>query len=309
MITGANGCVGYELIRTLHQAYKIIAVDLNKDNLEDFSADLDFYRIDIGDREALERVFNGCDIDYVIHLAAKVHSMPKGNDGQAQFYKINVQATENLFKFCLEKKVKRVVFFSTIAVYGDQGVALNETSQPKPMTIYAKTKYQAEQIGLDLVEKQGLPLYIFRPATIYGRYDRGNYKRLFALARKRINVILGDGDNYKPIVYVKDVVGAVKSLLRSEGLRPGEIFNICEHNYRYKEILAIVNEVFAVKPWRIKIPQWITDGWLAKAGIFAKLKTLSTCITVDNSKMQAVLKYKPKYDLRSGLEDAKEYYL
>jgi nucleoside-diphosphate-sugar epimerase len=308
LVTGANGCVGYELIRALHRKYKIVAVDLKKDNIAPYLDRIDYYCIDLEDWAALSKVIASYDIEYVIHLAAKVHTNPQNKQDQEQFYKINVETTEYIFRLCLEKKVKRVVFFSTIAVYGGKAEYPNETTRANPLTLYAKTKYLAEEIGLEMVKEHGLPLCILRPATIYGRYDRGNYKSLLTLAQRRINVIPGKGGNYKPVVYVKDVVAVVNSLLVNEELKAGEIFNICENNYMYKELLTIINQVFGLKPLRIKIPEWIIDNWPVKTGLFAKLNTLSASVKIDNRKMLNVLNYKPRYDFRSGLTDAMDYY-
>jgi nucleoside-diphosphate-sugar epimerase len=307
LITGANGCVGYEIVNQLHHVYDIVAVDRSFSNLQAFFENIKCVNADICDIESISKEFEG--IDYVIHLAAKVHEMAKTEEDIRQFNLINTISTEKLFKMCIEYGIKKVLFFSTIAVYGSTEGLINESTAVSPTTPYAESKYRAEQIGMKMYVEKALPLFIIRPATIYGSLDRGNYRQLISLCKKGINIIPGKGDNYKPVIYVKDVARIAARIL-SEELTPGDTFIISQRSYMYKEILQCIKEAYGIKPINIHIPLFLIDllNKCHRMSIVRKLKTLSESITIDNNKMLNVLRYKPEYDFLSGLIDSKEYY-
>ena len=308
LITGANGCVGYEIINRLHDKFEIIAVDKTFSNLNSFAGEIKCITGDICALDEISSEFEG--VDAVVHLAAKVHEHGTGEDVIEQFRLINTHATQKLFELCVKYKVKKVIYFSTIAVYGGAEGSISEATAVNPVSPYAKSKYEAEQIGLKMCRENGLPLIILRPATIYGYLDRGNYRQLISLANKGLNVIPGKGCNFKPIIYVKDVAGVVESILDKD-YAPGETMIICQGNYMYNEMLGHINRAYGLKPLKISIPIFLIDllDKCLKMNMIGKLKTLSESITIDNSKMLNELKYVPEYDFYSGLLDSKEYYV
>lgn len=210
LITGAGGWLGSELTeRLLEQGNSIRAFVLfSSKKLEQLKLKyndlLEIVEGDICSRESVNKALNG--IEQVYHLAAKVHSLPKNKDEEQQFFKVNTEASEQLFELCLEHSVKRVIFYSSVSVYGESEEIIDVNSPKNPVTPYAKSKLMAEEIGLRLFSEKGLPITIIEPVTVYGGDDVGNFEKLRKLVNKGFIPRFGDGENKKTVIYYKDLI-------------------------------------------------------------------------------------------------------
>lgn len=308
LVTGANGSVGCALLCLLYEKYHIIAVDRSFDNLDKYRRYIECAAVDICNKEMLAPLFEKAD--YVVHLAAKVHVLPNCEEDAKQFYQVNTLATEDIFELCIERNVEKVIFFSTIAVYGKCVGLISEDAPMNPLTPYAKSKYEAELIGQKMALANRLPLCILRPATIFGNLDRGNYRALIQMARRGLSILPGKGDNFKPIIYVKDAAAIVGSILESD-YEPGEVYNICQGNYKYRDILTYIEKAYGLRPFRIRVPKFAIDllNKLCKIDMVIKLKTLSESIEIDSNKITNDQRFAPQYSFCEGLQDSKAYYL
>lgn len=210
LITGAGGWLGSELTeRLLEEGNSIRAFVLFSSNKlnelkEKYKDLLEIVEGDICNKNDIDKCLE--EIDVVYHLAAKVHSLPKSKEDEEQFFKINTEATEQLFKLCLKHKVKRVIFYSSVSVYGESEKIIDVNSPKNPVTAYAKSKLMAEEIGLRLFNEQGLPITIIEPVTVYGGDDVGNFEKLKKLVNKGFVPRFGDGENKKTVIYYKDLI-------------------------------------------------------------------------------------------------------
>lgn len=122
--------------------------------------------------------FNGYDV--ILHTAAVVHVKENNYEN---YYKVNRDLTIDIAKKAKSEGVKQFVFLSTMGVYGDETERINEETIPKPKSHYAKSKYEAEKLLLEL-QALDFQVSILRPPIIYGRNCPGNYTRLSKLAKK-----------------------------------------------------------------------------------------------------------------------------
>lgn len=210
LVTGAGGWLGSELTeRLLEQGNDVRALVLfSNDKLKklknEYINNLEIIEGNICDNEMISESLRGVDILY--HLAAKVHCMPKNKADEEEFFKINTIASENIFKLSIKNKVKRVIFYSSVSVYGESDNIVTTSTSKQPVTPYAKSKFIAEEIGLNLFKEKGLPITIIEPVTVYGGDDVGNFEKLKSLINKGIVARFGDGNNKKTIVYYKDLI-------------------------------------------------------------------------------------------------------
>src|SRR5205823_5311040 len=117
---------------------------------------------------------------------------------KAEYVRVNVEGTRTLAQAARdERSVNRLVFFSTINVYGatERGQIFDDDAPLNPDSLYAETKAQAEEI----VREMGAAT-ILRVAAVYGARMKGNFPRLLAALRKRRPVIVGDGTNRRTLV-------------------------------------------------------------------------------------------------------------
>ena len=210
--------------------------------------------------------------------------------------------------------VKRVVLFSTIAVYGpSDGCVLNEMSPTHPGTFYAQTKRAAEQIVLKAKQSDGQPLgTVLRFGAIYGPRIKGNYQRLLqSLARGRF-IPVGDGRNRRTLIYDRDVAKAVLLAVQHPAAA-GNVFNVSDGEFHtMNEIISVMCEALSRNPPRVSLPVRpvrLAVGILEDAGRMigyqspvgrATIDKYTEDIAVDSRLIQRELGFKPQFDLESG---------
>lgn len=210
LITGAGGWLGSELTeQLLKQGKEIKALVLftspKLTNLKNkYKKQLEVIEGDICSEEIIEKALK--EVNKVFHLAAKVHCQPKNEKDIQDFFKINAEASKLLFDKCLEKKVERVIFYSSVSVYGESEEIISVNSPKNPVTPYAKSKLQAEEYGMKLYREKGLNITVIQPVTVYGGDDVGNFEKMRVFSEKGFLPRFGDGENKKTIIYFKDLI-------------------------------------------------------------------------------------------------------
>jgi nucleoside-diphosphate-sugar epimerase len=196
-ITGAAGCVGLALLERLAIAgTEVIGMDISPRPL-DCPASVSWVRGDLLDTESYERALQG--VDTVVHLAAKVHSVPKTQEDSALFFRMNVEGTRNVLGAAVRSDVQKFLFVSTVAVLAPPAGNITDS--------YAESKRAAEKAVLD--EAHGLGVVIARPATVYGPRDRGNVYRLIRWIDRGLPPVIGSGTNRKSMVFVRSLAEAI----------------------------------------------------------------------------------------------------
>jgi len=141
------------------------------------------------------------DCDIVFHLAGKVHSVPETKEEEKEFFRVNMEGTRNLLEAAKKNKVKRVVFYSTVGVYGkDADFHGDELSPCWPGSVYAKSKYQAEQLVLTSSNDGGPEGVVLRFPVVYGPLDRGNIAKLIKAVQSKLFFYFGDGNCLRSMI-------------------------------------------------------------------------------------------------------------
>lgn len=245
LITGAGGWLGSELTeRLLEEGNYIRAFVLSSSKKlsglkEKYGDLLEVVEGDICNKNDVGKCLEG--IEQVYHLAAKVHSLPKSEEEEQEFFKINTEASEQLFELCLEHKVKRVIFYSSVSVYGESEEIIDVNSPKNPVTAYAKSKLMAEEIGLKLFKEKGLPLTIIEPVTVYGGDDVGNFEKLKRLVSKGFVPRFGDGENKKTVIYYKDLIRMTIKISRDNSTL-GKVIICGSESISYNSIIEILSK-------------------------------------------------------------------
>lgn len=130
VITGADGLIGSRIIELLKDKYQFVPISQKN--------------CDITSQAQVKETFGNLDCEIILHLAAYTN-VDQAEKQSELAYKVNVTGTENIFQICQYKNVK-LIHISTDFVFDGQAKFFNEESQPNPISVYGKTKYQAEQI-------------------------------------------------------------------------------------------------------------------------------------------------------------------
>jgi nucleoside-diphosphate-sugar epimerase len=316
LITGATGAIGPRVVQALHQAgCQIRTFSIDAPTTGMFPPRVEVVIGDVTDKGAVQSVIQG--VDSVIHMAAILHIINPPIELHEKYEYVNVGGTAKVVEAAVRAGVKRVVLFSTIAVYGpSNGCILNEESPTRPDTFYAKTKLAAEEIILNVRGADGHPLgTVLRLGAVYGARIKGNYERLtHALAHNRF-VPIGNGVNRRTLVYDKDV-GHAAVLAVSHPAAAGRVFNVTDGEFHtLNEIIEAICSALGRKPPQFSLPvgtcralvRLIERGCYAmglKPPISEKMiEKYTGDIAVNGSLIQKELGFVPKYDLQTGWQE------
>jgi len=229
-VTGGAGFIGSHLAEELRRRrYKVIILDnLSTGKLENIrvlikeeesGARVEFVRGSVTDLALLKKLFRG--IDYVFHQAA-IPSIPRSIEDPRATHEANITGTLNVLLAARDNGVKKVVYASSCAVYGDTAtLPITEDMSPSLQSPYAATKLAGEYYCQVFHQVYGLPTVCLRYFNVYGpRQDLSSqYAVIPAFIQKvldnRSPVIFGDGEQTRDFTFIKDVVDA--NILVAEG--------------------------------------------------------------------------------------------
>ncbi len=300
LVTGGAGYIGSTLVRILlEEGYSVRVLDklvFGRESLEELKSNPKFQLIR-GDFTKIEDLIPCLkDIIAVVHLAAIVGD-PAGNIDPELTEETNFRSVKIFAEFCKYYGIKRFIFTSTCSVYGaSSNELLSEESPLNPVSLYAETKLKAEKALFDLRNENFHPT-ILRLATVFGTSYRMRFdlviNLLTAFAKKRREISIFSGEQWRPFVHVKDVGNAISHILNQPLEKiSGEIFNIGkdDNNYQIKEIGNIMKKIFL--EIKVNIIEDKEDDRSYRV-IFQKL--------IKN------LNFTPEYDLEKGIREIADY--
>jgi nucleoside-diphosphate-sugar epimerase len=322
VVTGATGCAGPELVRQLIAAgyrVRILARHPPLANLLPECAEL--HIADINDQAILKKAFAGSR--YVFHLAAKLHIARSRPGSEQEYNRVNLDGTRNVLEVCRESGVQRLIYFSTINVYGthpafcasvgaQRNEVVDEDAVPNPCGIYAETKRRAEEIVLEgSTDRAGRSwATVLRLAAIYGQHMKGNYVRLLHSLSRRRFLPVGDGTNRRTVVHEEDAARAAH-LAAEHPAAGGRIYNVSDGQiHTVGEILSAISQALGQQPPRLfisaRVAQMaarIVDAMLKPVGslnLELAVEKLTEDMPVRAERVQQELGFRPNIELQQG---------
>lgn len=225
LVTGGAGFIGSHLMRKLKEAgHEAVALDnLSTGLRENLLPDMKLVVMDIHDK-AVEDVFQKEHFDAVVHLAAQTLVSDSMTDPENDMYQ-NVAGTVRILECCRKNDVKRIIFSSSAATYGDvdeKALPISETLPQAPLSFYGLTKKTAEKY-LELYHlAYGLDYVVLRFANVYGeRQGDGGEGGVISIFTKRLAqgkgiTIFGDGKQTRDFVYAGDIADGIIDALTTD---------------------------------------------------------------------------------------------
>jgi len=235
VVTGGAGFIGSHIADGLvARGYQVnIIDDLSTGNKENIASLLnqnhvEFTECSIADLSVLTKLFRGAD--YVFHLAA-IPSVPRSIENPQASHEANITGTLKVLLAARDTAVKKVVYASSCAVYGDTcTLPIKEDTLSNPQSPYAVTKLAGEYYCQVFHQVYGLPTVCLRYFNVYGPKQEPNSEYSAVIPRfiQRVlddkpPLILGDGEQTRDFTFITDVVEA--NILVAESQATG-IFNI-----------------------------------------------------------------------------------
>jgi len=257
LITGVAGLLGSRLADWIIEnkpEYKVVGIDdLSGGFEENINPKVDFWQMDLVNHP-IENCFEVNKFDYVFHFATYAA------EGLSPFirsfnYDNNLKSTARIVNECIKTDVKRLVFTSTLAVYGHgSGGIFDETQQQSPIDPYGVAKYACEMDIQIANEQHGLDYCIIRPHNVYGIKQNiwDKYRNvlgiwMFQYLNNQPLTIFGDGEQTRAFSYIDDSLeplwnAAVRPEASKETINLGGI-----EEYSIKEAAEVLKEIMGAE--------------------------------------------------------------
>lgn len=289
LITGGAGFIGSHLTdKLIEKRHKVAVIDnFSTGRKENLNCKAEFYQADIC-APGISRIFEKEKPDIVFHLAALISAV-ESLQRPEETMKINSQGTLNILEASFKNKVKKIIFASSCAVYGDSSYS-DEIAPLNPKSPYATSKIEAENY-LEEFLKKGLKTASLRYFNVYGPRQNPDspYSAVIPIFIKNaLNskplIIYGDGNQTRDFIFVDDVVKANELLMRQD--REG-VFNVGSGIERtINELARVIIDLSKSKSEIIYQPARKGDIYQSRADI-SKIKKLG---------------WKPEVKLEQGLK-------
>lgn len=249
LVTGCAGLLGSHMAEYLiAKDYDVYGIDnLSGGYIENVPQGVTFYCEDLGNKKAIARLFKKIKPDYVYHFAAYAA------EGLSPFirnfnYSNNLLCSVNVINECIKNNVKKIIFTSSMAVYGEQEPPFKEDMNPKPIDPYGISKYAIELDLACAASQFGLDYTIVRPHNVIGVRQNiwDKYRNVIGIWIRRVMkgesiCIFGDGTQERALSDIKFCLEPLHKLMYGFN---GEIFNLgCPKQYSLNEIAETVSKI------------------------------------------------------------------
>jgi UDP-glucuronate 4-epimerase len=314
IVTGAAGFIGFHLCKRLsEEGFEVKGIDnLNpyydvtlKDarvkilnQFENFS----FTKLDIAEKDDLEKYFENENAEYVINLAAQPGVRYSITNPDVSI-RNNLIAFFNLLECCKSYSVKKLIYASSSSVYGNNSKTPSSTEDnvDNPVSLYAATKKSNELMAFTyqhLYKFSTIGLRFFTVYGSYGRPDMAYYKFSENIMRGKPISVYNNGDMERDFTYIDDVIESIFRLVKKEIINEYKIFNIGgEHPVNLLYFISLLEKQLGKEA--IKVFKEMQPGDVKKT-------------YADSSELAKFINYKPETPIEEGLkkfiEWFKEYY-
>lgn len=249
-VVGGSGFVGTRLVARLNSHFDVKIIDKNPS----FKFPSCFKFSDIRSFANLDSIIS--DNSTIINLAAEHRDdvSPK-----ILYDEVNVDGAKNLCNIARKKNIKKIIFTSSVAVYGLSVHGVDEFGEINPFNDYGRTKFEAEKVykAWQSEEPMARTLVILRPTVIFGEGNRGNVFNLFNQIATDKFIMVGDGLNHKSMAYVENIVAFIEYSL---SFKPGvHIYNYVDKpDFTMNQLVEHVRKLLGkTDDIKIRLPYWL----------------------------------------------------
>jgi nucleoside-diphosphate-sugar epimerase len=311
LLTGDSGFIGSYLASSLlAQGWAVRGIDVAQ------GIDLHYSQVtgNILDESSRKKAMQG--VDCIVHLAAEHKDFGISQDA---FYRVNVDGTKALLDSASQSDIKKFIFFSSVAVYGNTAFP-SEDTDPHPLSHYGKSKLQAELLIRQWTQEDAnRKAVIIRPTVVFGPKNRANIFKLIQYVCDGKFIWVGRGKNIKSIAYVENLVAA--TLFLTESMRSGiEVYNyVDEPQMNMSELVALIAQKAGLPAPTFSIPLSIALPAAKVLDVIGSLTHRDFAISTErikkfntSTRFQAQkirsLGFKPPFSIEDGIEKNVQWY-
>jgi len=312
LVTGAAGFIGSEIVNKLVVGnIHIIGVD-NHNNYYDphlknervkryiDKKNYSHYKIDISEKDDLEKIFKKYTPNIVINMAAQA-GVRYSLDNPEIYIKSNINGFSNILECCKKYNVSKIIYASSSSVYGgcEEIPFKEDINTDRPLSLYAATKKTNELMAYAYSSLFGIKTVGLRLFTVYGpwgRPDMSLYKFTDLISKNKAIEVFDNGNHKRDFTYIEDVVRSIIKLVYESSTNENiaEIYNIGNSALvDFKTYIEIIEENIGKKAEIIYLPRQSGDMKITYA---------------DNSKFFDNYKFKPEITIEQGVKNFVEWY-
>jgi 2-alkyl-3-oxoalkanoate reductase len=321
LVTGATGFLGRSLVDLLVQkGYNIRSLARKLSDIEKLKTlNTEIYFGDVADIDCLKPAFK--DVDIVVHAAADT----AGNEEESRFS--TLLGTSNIINLCKDCAVKKLIYISSCSVYGvvdyKKGEIVTESSSlerhPEKRGHYSNAKMKAEQLIIDAMNREGLPIVCLRPGTIFGPGGEIYTPMMGFNMGNKLFCIIGNGDFVLPLVYIDNLVDAIVTVIEKSNGK-GQTYNVVDPDQitKKKYVGSLLKKLYPDAKY-FYIPYWflytavffqeLLTGFMKRPPILTRYRFTSSqkSIRYSSSKIQKELGWTPQYSAKEAFKKIIKY--
>jgi len=304
LVTGATGFIGACLTRRLvkngYDVHIFTRMESNKWRIQDIIKSVTEHQVDLRDKEAVESAMQDIHPSIIYHLAA--YGAYHFQTDIDRIMKTNILGTLNLVRACAELGFDCFVNMGSSSEYGPKKKPMREDDILEPVDFYDVSKAAASLLCQSMGKSRTLPIFTLRPFAVYGYYEEPT--RLVPTVIKAClegrNPVLLSPHSVRDFIFVEDVIDVLLRLAETVAHRPEtrcDIFNV-GYGKQYT-VRALTSKIIELTGANVR-PLW---------GHALKRKKIEPKSWVsDSSKIRRFLKWKPRFDLDSGLQRTVDWF-
>jgi 2-alkyl-3-oxoalkanoate reductase len=314
LVTGATGFIGGRLAQrlALETETAVTGTGRSLDKVPFLhNTSVNLQRADLLDKEAMAQAIGGQDI--IFHVAAQ-----KGNQIDPEIsLRSNVEATDLLLRLAADSGVQRVIYTSSVNVYGPPrpGQTLVKESDPVETDlrdVYGRTKAIAELRARELAAELDVDLVVVRPGMVYGPRAQSWILTLCRYVKKGVPVIFGKGNGLACPVYIDNLIDGMLLAAVTPAAR-NETYNFCDLPVTWRDYFRYLGQICGRRPRTV--PAWIAGPVAVLNEKFQlglpltpeRLRFYATRAVYDMSKARAQLGWEQRISIEEGMRRSGEW--
>ncbi|MBP0134026.1 MAG: NAD(P)-dependent oxidoreductase [Nitrosarchaeum sp.] len=269
LVTGASGFIGKKIVKRLNKS-KVITDSNNSE------------RIDLQNREQVMKLDSA---DIVIHLGGKT---PQSELEWSEYFDNNVIGTLNVLEYCIQKKVKKMIYVSSYVYGNPKYCPIDENHPINPHNAYSESKYLGERLCEFYCNRSVLNLIILRPFNIFGESMRDGFliSNLINSVKTGEKLTIVNKNSKRDFLHVDDFMDLIVKLIDHDF--KFEVFNVgAGESYSFEDIIKKIEKITSQK---------INADYKENKEIFIDE------ITADISKIKNKTDWQPRIKFDEGLE-------
>ena len=308
LITGGTGFVGQHLVSELKRRnlpYQTAGRTQAENAVQTECVSVG----DINAHTAWSHALEG--VSDVVHLAARVHiTQETSSDAYAAFRAVNTAGTLNLARQAAAAGVRRFVFLSSVKVNGEGSPhAYSETDTPAPEDAYAVSKWEAEQGLWEISADTGMQIVILRIPLVYGPGVAANFLQLLQIVNKGWPLPLRGIANRRSLLYIGNLVDAIRVVLEHPDAA-NKLFLLSDgQDVSTSQLVELIAQALHKPPRLFAVPLGFISAFAGLLGKSSAVDRLFGSLSMDSTKIQRELQWKPPFSMQQGLAQTAQWLL